>query len=40
LAGYGEKAMTSCSVIHGSFWMAISFPEDVARADIENASVS
>src|SRR4029077_13572552 len=32
--------MTSCSVIHDSFWMAISFPEDVARADIENVSVS
>src|ERR1700756_1352854 len=32
--------MTSRSVIHGSFWMAISFQEDVARADIENASVS
>src|SRR3954469_18726453 len=32
--------MTSCSVIHGSFSMATSFPEDVARAGIENTSVS
>jgi len=39
-AGYGEKAMTSCSVIHAIFWMATSFPEYVARTDIENTSVS
>src|SRR5262249_41888732 len=37
---YGAKATTSRSVIHGNFWMAISFPDDRARADIENTSVS
>src|SRR5262245_57460051 len=32
--------MTSCSVIHGIFWIAISLPDDVEPAEIENASES